>query len=424
VPSGRPPRKAPSALVVTAQAQPLGAGFQRLWTATATANVGDGVLLVGFPLVAVGLTRSPLGVALMSTLATLPWLLVALHAGAIADRLDRRRLIVSAMALRVALLLALAIGALLGQVSLPVLYVAVALLGIIEVFADTTTQSILPMLVPRQRLGAANGRVIAAQTVANDFLGGPLAGALVSLGAAALFGAPAVLYALAAGALLTVRGAYRPAVPARTPLRTDIVVGLRYLAAAPVLRGLAALAGLLNLAGAAYLAVFVLWAVGEQSAIGLTPQGYGLLMAGLAVGGTTGSLLTEHLGRHLGEARALQGAALMLGPLFLLPVWQPFPVVAGVAFTAIGFVVAVTKVLVASVAQRLIRPDLLGRVNATYRLVGLGTMPLGAALGGVVGNLAGLRPVFLAAAATCLLATAVAVRGLTPPTLRAAHLEE
>jgi MFS family permease len=405
---------------MTRSAGTLGSGFRRLWSATAVSNLGDGILLVGFPLLAVELTRSPLRVSLVSTLATVPWLLVALHAGALADRYDRRRLMVGAMVLRVAVLAALAITAVIGLFTLPVLYLAVLALGVAEVFADTTAQSMLPTLVGRDRLGAANGRVIAAQTVANDFLGGPVAGVLVGVGAVLVVGAPAALYGLSAALLLTLQGSYRPPSRLAASLRHDITEGVRYLVKHRVLRGLALLAGLLNLAGAAYLAVFVLWAVGDGSAVGLSPQGYGLLMAALAVGGTAGALLTERLVRMGGAPRVLRSAAAILGPVLLLPIWLPTAAVAAASFVAIGFVSSATKVVVVSLAQRLIRDELLGRVNAAYRLIGLGSMPLGALLGGTLGSALGLALVFHATALLCLLALGVAVRAITANAIAAA----
>jgi hypothetical protein len=155
------------------------------------------------------------------------------------------------MALRVAVLAVLIAIALTRGITLTVLYVGVAMLGVAEVVADTTTQSILPMLVGRDRLGAANGRVIAAQTVANDLLGGPLAGVLVGVGAAAVVGAPAVGYLGAALLLLGLRGGVTP--PARPDARIlrDIREGVSFVTRHRVLRALALLAGLLNLAGAA-----------------------------------------------------------------------------------------------------------------------------------------------------------------------------
>jgi MFS family permease len=400
---------------------PLGPRFARLWTATATANLADGVILVGFPLLAVGLTRSPWQVGLVTTLATAPWLLVALPAGAIADRRDRRRLILAAMALRVTVLAALTAIARTGDITLTVLYVAVALLGVAEVVADTTMQSLLPMLVGRDRLGAANGRVIAAQTVANDFLGGPLAGVLVGVGAAAVMGAPALGYLGAALLLVGLRGGFTPPPRPDARLLRDIREGVSFVTRHRVLRALALLAGLLNLAGAAYLAVFVLWAVGETSEIGLRPEGYGLLMGALAVGGIGGALAAERLTSRVGEPALLIVAAGSLSVSFLLPVWSPRPSVAALAFSVIGLAVSITKVVVVSLAQRLTADVLLGRVNATYRLLGLGTMPLGALLGGALGSIAGLPPVFLTTAGLCALAAILSARQITASSIAAAE---
>jgi MFS family permease len=395
----------------------LGPRFVRLWSATATANLADGIVLVAFPLLAVGLTRSPWQVSLVSTLATAPWLLVALPAGAIADRHDRRRLVLAAMAVRVAVLVGLAAIAATGGLTLTVLYVGVALLGVAEVLADTTTQSMLPMLVDRDRLGAANGRVIAAQTVANDFLGGPLAGLLVGLGAAAAMGVPAAGYLGAVVLLLGLRGSFTPPARQDAQLLRDIREGVSFVTRHRVLRALALLAGLLNLAGAAYLAVFVLWAVGETSVIGLRPEGYGLLMGALAVGGIGGALAAERLTSRVGAPRLLVVAAGSLPVWLLLPIWAPRPWVAAVAFALVGLVVSVTKVVIVSLAQQLTPDALLGRVNATYRLLGLGTMPLGALLGGAIGSAAGLRPVFYAAAGLCVAAAVLAVTRITAASL-------
>lgn len=399
----------------------LGRSFRSVWTASATANLGDGILLVGFPLLAVQLTRSPFLVSLVSMLATLPWLLVALPAGALADRRDRRRILLGAMALRVVTLVGLAACAWAGVLTLPVVYVGVALLGTAEVFADTTTQSILPMLVRRDRLGAANGRIIAAQTVTNDFLGGPAAGFLIAAGATYMLGAPAILYGLAALLVARLRGGFVPPARAASPMRVDIVEGVRYLAAHRIVRALAGVAGLVNFAAAAYMAVFVLWAVGPGSAVGLTPTGYGIVMAALAVGGIGAALITERLTARLGEPRTLWVAVLVIGPLFLMTVWFPRPAIIGVSYVAIGAAAAITKVVSAALAQRLIPDELLGRVNATSRLIVLGTMPIGAVLGGTVGSLFGLPPVFYGAAVLCLVAAAMAASQVTPEQVTAAE---
>ncbi|MFJ2033479.1 MFS transporter [Streptosporangium sp. NPDC087985] len=401
----------------------IGPSFRWLWTASGLSNIGDGIAVVGVSLIAVTLTRSPLLVSLISAAATLPWLLLALHAGAIVDRHDRRRIMVVASWSRAGVLAVLAATAWLGALSLPVLLAGALLIGVAEVFSDTSAQSVLPMAVPRDRLDGANGRLIAVQTLGNNFLGGPLAGVLIALGSAAVLGTPALLYAMAGLALLGMRGRFRVETPSTRSLRADITEGLRYLCGHRVLRSLAAFSGVLNFANAAYFAVFVLWVVGEESRVGLPPGGYGILMAALAAGAVTGSLVAGRLARCAGQVRTLLTADLVNSLLLLVPVLIPTPVAIGVTAALLGATNAVSNVILVSLRQRLIPEDLLGRVNSGYRLIGMGASPLGAAAGGVLGSYAGLPTVFCAAAALCVIAVALVSRPVSTRSVAAAEAE-
>ncbi|WP_440102217.1 MFS transporter [Streptosporangium sp. H16] len=392
----------------------LGRPFHHLWAASGLSNLADGVLLVGVPLLAISLTRSPLLVSLVSAATTLPWLLLALHAGAIADRHDRRRIMILAGWSRAAVLAATAAAAWSGVLTLPVLVAAVLLAGAAEVFADTSAQSALPTTVAGDRLEAANGRLVATQTLGNHFLGAPLAGLLVGLAgmaSTAVFGTAALLYAGAALLLLGMRGRFRPESAPAQALRADIADGMRHLWGHRALRGLAAYSGVLNLAYGAYFAVFVLWVVGGGSRVGLTPGQYGFLAATLAAGAVAGSVLAGRLTRLAGENGALVGVTLLNGLLLLVPLLVPSPLAVFPAAAGIGAANAVTNVVSVSLRQRLIPDGLLGRVNATCRLIGMGAMPLGAAAGGLVAALAGLPAVFWAACALSLLGAALVPRG-------------
>ncbi|MCG5220478.1 MFS transporter [Streptosporangium sp. KLBMP 9127] len=390
----------------------LGRTFGFLWSSTGLSNLADGVLKVGAPLLAVSLTRSPTLVSLVGAAATLPWLLCALHAGAIADRRDRRWVMTVANWTRTGALGLTAVLAALGHLSLPLLLAALLVAGVAEVFADTSAQSLLPMVVPRGRLADANGRIVGAQTVGNDFLGSPAAGFLVGVGAAAIFGAPALLYAAAGLLLLGMRGRFRPENASTRSLRADIGEGLRYLRDHRVLRAVAISAGMLNTANAAYWAVFVLWAVGEQSPIGLTPGAYGLLMTAIAAGAVLGSLASGRALGLFGEKRTLVGTWLVNSLLLLVPVLVPLAWPTYAAAVLMGATGAASNVIVISLRQRLIPEQLLGRVNSAYRLIGMGGMPIGAAAGGVLGDLAGLPAVFVTAVAVCMLATALVARAV------------
>ncbi len=175
----------------------LGAGFRAQLAFTGLANLGDGILGMLAPLVALTLTASPAQISLLTAATWAPWLLFGLAAGVVIDRVDRRRAQVVALALRAGVLAATAFLSLSGRLTMPLLLAAVLLYGVTEVFADLGANSILPDLVPADRLPAANGRVLGVQQVANAFLGSPLAGVLIVLGAGVGFGASAALAALA-----------------------------------------------------------------------------------------------------------------------------------------------------------------------------------------------------------------------------------
>jgi len=158
----------------------LGGQFRRLWVASALSNLADGVFQVALPLLAVTLTKSPALVAGVALAQRLPWLVMALPAGALADRLDRRRTMVRVDALRVIVMGALAAAVGLDAASMPVLYAAAVVLGVGETLFDTAAQSILPSLVDRSQLSAANGRLQAVELTANQFVGPPLGGVLAA----------------------------------------------------------------------------------------------------------------------------------------------------------------------------------------------------------------------------------------------------
>ncbi|MFE3451779.1 MFS transporter [Nonomuraea sp. NPDC059194] len=390
----------------------MGRSFRYLLASTTSANLADGVLLTGAPLLAITLTRDPALVSLAGVATTLPWLLLALHAGALADRGDRRRIMVITALVRALALAGMAAAVAMDAMSMPLLLALLLVAGACEVFNDTSAQTVLPMAVAKQSLGRANGRLVAAETIGNNFVGAPVAGFLVALAPAALFGAPALLYAAAALCLLGMRGAYRPATVSTAPLRQDIATGLRYLMGNRTVRDLAVTAGVMNTCSSAYLSVFVLWAVGEGSAIGMTASQYGVVMAVLAAGAITGSLLADRLARRFGEGRTMVTLWTVDGLVLLLPVLVPTIPSVYVTGLLLGATAAAGNVLVVSFRQRIIPEELLGRVNSAYRLIGMGGNPLGAALGGLVGAVAGLPVVFVGAVALSLMAMPLAARAL------------
>ncbi|CAM3411845.1 MFS transporter [Occultella aeris] len=412
---------------------PLGRRFVALFASTASSNLADGILLVAVPLIGLGLTTSPLRISLLSAATWLPWLLLGLYAGALIDRGDRRRIMLVAMALRMAVLTLATGAALADALSMPVLLGLLLVFGAAEVFADTAAGTLIPAVTPRSRLASGNGRLLGVQQVANQFVGAPLGGFLLTVGPAWAFGVPGLLCGIAIGCIgLGLRGSYRagdhvggvrmaePAVrgsqdatPAES-MGARIREGLRYLLAHPVLRPLVITGAAMNLANTAYFAVFVLWLVGPTSAVDLTEQLYAILITTVAIGAVLGSVLAEHLLGRIRETRLLAIVWIVNSALLAVPVLMPNAWAIGTAFVVIGFTNMVGNVITRAMRQRLIPDVMLGRVGGASATLMYGTMPVGALLGGVVGEAFGLPTVFLGAVAVCLIFVAYAMARVTP----------
>lgn len=382
----------------------LGASFAKVWSASVLSNVADGVLKLAVPVVAVRYTDSPLLIAGIGVAMSLPWLLLALPAGAIADRVDRLRAMLVANATRVLVAGLLGFALLGGQGSIWLLYLAGIAVGVAEVFYDTASQSILPQVVDRAALPVANSRLYAGELAANNFIGPPLGGFLVAAAAALAFGVPAVLWALAMAMLAWVPGSFRVRRDGPpTSLREDIAEGFRFLFGHRVLRTLAVMTGVSNFAASAGFAVFVLFAIGPDSPMGLTEPQYGLLSTTMAIGAVLGSLSATRLTARLGRSRSIAvGIA-----TFTLSVGTPAitanPWVIGAMWALSGIGVALWNVIVVSLRQQLTPDALLGRMNSCYRLLAWGTIPLGNLAGGLLAEAFGLQSTFAIAAGLSVL---------------------
>jgi MFS family permease len=322
-------------------------------------------------------------------------MLFALHAGALADRLDRRRTMVSADLIRAVLIGSLAVVVALEHETLWVLYVVAFWLGVGETLFDTAAQSVMPMIVGRDQLSKANGRLYGVEVTMNQFVGPPLGGLLAGTVIALAFAGSAAAYFLAAVALAMMAGRFKPRRGGGTPrgLGTDIVEGLRYLAGHRLLRTLAFMVGVMNLMNTAAFSVLPLFAV-KPGALGLSEAGFGLFLTALAVGALGGSLLAPSIEKALGRARALLVA--VLGSALFTAGPACFTTVApNVTVLVIGGgLMVVWNVITVSLRQRIVPEHLMGRVNAGYRLVAWGMMPIGAGVGGLVAEWLGVRAVF------------------------------
>ncbi len=391
---------------VTSLSGGLPGDYWRLWASSAASNLADGVFWIAFPLLAVQLTDSPVLIAGVAIAGRLPWLVFVLVAGALADRLDRRRTMAGVALLRMVVALGLVVGVALDVVGLPLLYLVAFVLGLGETLFDTAAQSIMPSIVRREQLSVANGRLYAVEMVANQFVGPPLGGFLAAIAIALAFAGSALAFAFAAIALMLLHGSFKPT-PAplaegeRRSMMGDIRDGLRYLFAHRLLRTLALMVGVMNLASSAAFAIFVLYAV-APGPMGLDEVGFGMLMTTMALGSLAGSLVVARAEARLGRARLLTLAVVASAVTIAMPGLTPNAWVVGASFALSGFFMVVWNVVTVSLRQRVVPDRLLGRVNASYRLLAWGSQSIGALLGGLIGELLGLEAVFLLAGAATL----------------------
>jgi MFS family permease len=403
----------------------LGSGYRRLWTATAVSSLGDGVYFTALPLLAVTLTRDPVAVSLVTLATTLPDLLLTLTAGVLVDRWDRRRVLWRVDAFRCLLVAALAAAVLGGWASIPLLMALGFLLGAGETLFATAAQAFLPLLVSREpeRLELANGRLLGVQTLGRQLAGAPLGGLLFSLARWVPFGVDALSFAASSALIAAVPGHFaagRADGEPRATIRSDIAEGLRWLLGHRLLRTLGLMVGVVNLVATGWIATAVLFATDR---LGLGPRGYGLLASGLALGSVAGTVLAPRLSRRFGVARVLLGSALTESVVTILIGLQTNPLVAGALLGLEGVAVMSWNTVSVALRQSLIPDRMYGRAASVYRLIAMGTTPLGAALGGALARLVDLRAPWVVAGCTELAVLAVVGRSLTSRAVERARAE-
>ncbi|MHB8244137.1 MAG: MFS transporter [Acidimicrobiales bacterium] len=373
----------------------------QLWAGFAMASSGDGLAYGAVPLLALAVDPHPLGVSLVVAADGLPWLLMALPAGALADRFERGRVMALANLGRAAVM-ALVV-ALLASGSMNIIWLIAAVLangaGRATYFA--ALQAGLPDLVGIDGLGKANG-VLSSTEATTEHLGGPIAGTLAFALARSLpFIAEGAAFVLSTIPFVGLR----PGRQSKGAPRGSILDGVRCLARDRRLRLLLALvAGLAGLQG---LVAGVLVIVATRD-WGVHLSAYGLFVASGAVGNLPGALIAERVAARLGSALSLLLAAFAAGCCYVVMALSDGWLLAGAAFALAGFGVGVGIVVSNTLRQRLAPPELIGRVGAAWRGIIWGAAPVGAIGAGALALLGGLRlPLFLAGGLQCALVVAI-----------------
>ncbi|HKN53917.1 MAG TPA: MFS transporter [Amycolatopsis sp.] len=395
----------------------LGHSFRWLLASSWVTNLGDGITLAAGPLLVASQTYNPLAVAMATFLQRLPWLMFGLYAGVVADRVNRRAIVITTGLVRVVILLLLTASILTHHVDTAVVLAALFLFGVNEAFGDTTMTTLLPMLVNQRDLGIANARTFTGVIVWNQMAGPPVGAAMFAAGMALPFVSETVC--VLAGVLLISRVRLpvhlERARPAR--VREDIREGWRWLWAHPAIRTLAITIFTFNVTFGAAWSVLVLYA---RQRLGMSALGFGVITTAIAVGGLLGTASYGWLERHVPLGVIMRGGLIIetlthLALALTRSVW--FALVVFAIFGAHAFIWGTTST---SVRQRAVPAEFQGRVGSVYLTGVVGGIVIGSALGGLVASVWGVTAPFWFAFAGSAIILALIWRSL----LNIAHTDE
>ncbi len=396
----------------------LGTGFRWLLASSWVSNAGDGIALAAGPLLVASLTRDPVLVSLAAMVQWLPPLLFGLVAGVLTDRLDRRRIVVVVDLARAAVLTVLTAAITLERISIPAVLTALFVLATAEVFADNSSQTLLPTLVARDDLAVANARLQTGFITVNQLAGPPLGAALFTVGAAWAFGAQAVVVAL--GAVLVSRIVLPPAdrdAGPRRRLHADVAEGFRWVLHSAAVRTLVLTIFTFNITYGAAWSVLVLY-TGER--LGLGEVGFGLVTTVTAVGGLAGTAAYGAITRRISLGDLLRIGLVIETLTHLVLALTTSPWVAMPVFFLFGAHAFVWWTTSATVRQRAVPAALQGRVGSVNLVGTFGGLVIGSAIGGALARHSGVTAPFWFAFAGSALFVALIWRQLR----HVAHADE
>jgi predicted MFS family arabinose efflux permease len=371
----------------------LGSGFRWLLASSWSTNLADGMIMAAGPLLVASQTSDALLIALAALLGWLPTLAFGLWAGAVTDRVDRRRLTIAANLARTAAIVVLCVAIATGEVSIAVVLVVLFVLGTTETFADAAASAMLPMLVGRDDLPLANARIMTGFVTLNTLAGPPLGALLFAAAVVAPFAAYVVL--VGAGAALVARISL-PVVDTPEPgsasgLLREIRQGIRWTFDHPAVRTLVLTVFIFNIAYGAAWSVLVLY---SRERLGLGELGFGLLMTASALGGLAGSGAYGWITRHVSLGDVMRIGLIIETLTHLGLALTTSPAVAFAIFVIFGVHEIVWGTTSTAVRQRAAPLPLQGRVWSVNQLAVYGGLVVGAGIGGVLARTWGVTAPF------------------------------
>ena len=363
------------------------ANFRRFWTGQTVSLIGTWMQSVAQGWLALELSNDPLMVGLVSAAGSFPVLLLSLHAGVLADRMDKLRLVMLAQGLFLVQATLLWWFVWQGRITIEWLLLLATFSGILQAIDTPARQSLVIELVGRDDLLDAIALNSSGFNLARII--GPSLGAVViaQLGLAWCFGLNALSYGAVLLGLLRIRlprvARERPRLSPSEGLRE----GLRYVRSTHEVAVLLRLTAVYSVLGLPYLALMPVFA---RDVLGLGASGYGALLSVVGVGAITGALSLAALGPRIGRGRLLAGAALTFASALIVFSQMRVPMAAAAVLFVVGLTMILTNAITNGLLQTIAPDEFRGRVMSVYSLLFIGLSPVGSVVGGAVARAAGV----------------------------------
>lgn len=346
--------------------------FARFATGQTISLVGTWMQQIAQGWLVLELTGSAFDVGLVTTLNTLPILLFTLYGGVVADRVDKRRFIITLQAIMMVEAAALAGLTLTGHVTVGWVFALALLHGLATAFEVPARQSFLVELVPAEDLVSAAALNSTIYNLAR-VIGPAVAGVLIAAsGPGAAFAVNALSYVAVIVGLVRIR---QRALPRVATDRPSVFTGMRFIAARPVLKALSLQMVLISVFAISFIPILPVFA---RDVLGTGATGYGALTSAVGVGAALGAIIIGVIGRRVPRARLASIGALGLGVLVMVLALTRDVTPALAVLALGGACMATTGISTATSLQLAATPEVRGRVMAVYSFVVLGLAPIGA----------------------------------------------
>jgi len=376
----------------------MGPAFNRMWASSIVSNLSDGILIAAAPLLAISLTDSTVLISAIGAMVMLPWLLFAIPIGVLVDRIDRRFILAGANATRSAVVGLLALLIATEHVSIYWLLFSAFVIGVCEVAADTTAQSLIPQILEEKNFEKGNSRLQISETVIQGFVGAPLSGFIYAIAISLPFFINSLGFAISALLALSIPIKYLQDVRSDNAPKekknfiADMKFGIRYLYNEKVLRRLVVTTASIGVCYSMGTATMVLFIIEELE---LPKQLFGVILTIQGLGAIAGAFVAPRLSEKLGRSYVMTFGIVSSSVVLLLQGFSNNIYIFVALATFGGFAISQWNILLMATYQTVIPNDLYGRIHGTRRTLVWGMMPIGSLLGGVLAHYSLRLPMYV-----------------------------